>query len=333
MKIVELTIENIEELGFDAVALVEHPAMEANFYSFTQDNIEEVLLYNMLEDVVLKDIPEELVRYQEMSTQRETLESYNDYPQGASDNACKVLRWIDEHGRDEVAGMTQVGLRRANQLCNRENISEETIARMAAFERHRNNSEISEEYKGTPWKDKGYVAWLGWGGDAGIAWAQRKLKSIRKEEQSQEFKFSVEEEQQMVVGPLMIPNKMIYRVDPSTGEEYFVYFYSRYCPIRIARKMMREKKLDQVNLEHVQEAVVDGHMVETWLVDDPELDKQKVYNMNYPTGTWMGMYKVEDPKAWQMVKDQEIRRFFYRRFLQKPECSIGKIYLFRIRIK
>lgn len=315
MKIVELTIENIEELGFDAVALVEHPAMEANFYSFTQDSIEEVLLYNMLEDVTLKDIPGELVRYQELNTQRETLESYNDYPEGASDNACKVLRWIDEHGRDEVSGMTAVGLRRANQLCNKENISEETIARMAAFERHRNNSEISEEYKGTPWKDKGYVAWLGWGGDAGIAWAQRKLKSIRKEEQSQEFKFSVEEDQQMVVGPLMIPNKMIYRVDHNTGEEYFVYFTVDTIN-KIARKMMREKKLDQVNLEHVQEAVVDGHMVETWLVDDPELDKQKVYNMNYPTGTWMGMYKVEDPQVWQMVRNQEIRGFSIEGFFK-----------------
>lgn len=105
-------------------------------------------------------------------------ESYNDYPEAAKDNARKVLRWIDEHGRDEVQGMTQTGLARANQLANGESLSRETIGRMAAFERHRQNAEISEEYKGEPWKDKGYVAWLGWGGDEGIAWAQRKLKQI-----------------------------------------------------------------------------------------------------------------------------------------------------------
>ena len=117
-----------------------------------------------------------------MPCDKHQFESYNDYPKAASENACKVLRWIDEHGRDEVDGMTQTGLARANQLCNGENISEDTIARMAAFERHRQNAEISEEYKGTPWKDKGYVAWLGWGGSEGVEWASRKLNQIRSEQ-------------------------------------------------------------------------------------------------------------------------------------------------------
>ena len=40
---------------------------------------------------------------------------------------------------------------------------------------------VNPEFKSTPWKDRGYVAWLGWGGSTGIAWAQRKLKSIRNE--------------------------------------------------------------------------------------------------------------------------------------------------------
>lgn len=107
--------------------------------------------------------------------------AYNDYPKSAQNNACKVLRWIDKYGRDEVAGMTRTGLARANQLCNKENLSEATIARMASFERHRKNAKVNPEFKSTPWKDRGYVAWLGWGGSTGIAWAQRKLKSIRNE--------------------------------------------------------------------------------------------------------------------------------------------------------
>lgn len=109
---------------------------------------------------------------------KQTLESYNDYPEAAKENACKVLRWRDEYG-DEVDGMTRVGWIRANQLCNGENISEETIARMASFARHRENAEISDEYQGTPWKDRGYVAWLGWGGTEGIEWASSKLDQIR----------------------------------------------------------------------------------------------------------------------------------------------------------
>lgn len=118
------------------------------------------------------------IRYEKMSSM--SFESYDDYPKAAQDNACKVLRWRDEHGEDEVDGMTRVGWVRANQLCNGEKISEDTIARMSGFQRHKQNSEISDEFKGTPWKDRGYVAWLGWGGTEGIEWASRKLQQIRQ---------------------------------------------------------------------------------------------------------------------------------------------------------
>ena len=148
LRVIDLDIDGSlsADTGVFEVALVEFPAIEQNFIYFN----------------------------------KQKFETYNDYPQEASNNACRVLEWIDKYGRDEVDGMTEVGLARANQLCSRENISEDTIARMSAFNRHRGNSDISPEFKGTPWKDKGYVAWLGWGGDAGVDWAQRKLQQIKK---------------------------------------------------------------------------------------------------------------------------------------------------------
>ncbi len=105
--------------------------------------------------------------------------TYNDYPQSASNNAKKVLRWREEHG-DEVKGMTRVGWTRANQLARKSKISRDTIARMASFKRHEKNAKINPDFKSTPWKDKGYVAWLGWGGTSGINWAINKLKQIDK---------------------------------------------------------------------------------------------------------------------------------------------------------
>ena len=105
--------------------------------------------------------------------------TYNDYPQSATNNAKKVLEWKKKYGK-EVKGMTSVGWTRANQLASRRKLSYETIARMAAFNRHRKNAAIDPKYKDTPWKDRGYVAWLGWGGTSGINWAIRKAESIRK---------------------------------------------------------------------------------------------------------------------------------------------------------
>ncbi len=98
------------------------------------------------------------------------LESYTDYPQAATENAKIALRWAEEHGWGDCG--TPVGKQRANQLANREPISEDTISRMAAFERHRQNSK-KELGDGC-----GRLMWLAWGGDAGIEWAQRKLKQL-----------------------------------------------------------------------------------------------------------------------------------------------------------
>jgi len=105
--------------------------------------------------------------------------TYNDYPQSATNNAKKVLAWKEKYG-DEVKGMTSVGWTRARQLASRRKLSYDTIARMAAFNRHRKNAEIDPKYKDTPWKDRGYVAWLGWGGTSGVNWAIKKAESIRK---------------------------------------------------------------------------------------------------------------------------------------------------------
>jgi hypothetical protein len=97
-------------------------------------------------------------------------ESYTDYPQAATDNAKTALRWAEENGWGDC--VTPVGKARANQLANREPISRDTIARMAAFERHRQNSDrpLGEGC--------GRLAWLCWGGNEGVEWAQRKLKQI-----------------------------------------------------------------------------------------------------------------------------------------------------------
>jgi hypothetical protein len=102
------------------------------------------------------------------------LESYTDYPKAATKNAQTALNYAEKNGWGSCG--TAVGKQRANQLAKGEAISEETISRMAAFERHRQNSD-KELGDGC-----GRLMWLAWGGDEGIEWAQRKLKQIRNEE-------------------------------------------------------------------------------------------------------------------------------------------------------
>ncbi len=107
------------------------------------------------------------------------LESYTDYPQAATNNAKKALKWVEENGWGSCG--TQVGKIRANQLANREPISRDTIARMASFKRH-------QQHKDVPYDEGcGGIMWDSWGGTEGINWAIKKLDQIEKMEKIQSF--------------------------------------------------------------------------------------------------------------------------------------------------
>jgi hypothetical protein len=259
-----------------------------------------------------------------------TFESYNDYPEAAKNNACKVLRWRDEHG-DEVKGMTQVGWTRANQLCKGENISEETIARMASFARHRENAEVSPEFKSTPWKDKGYVAWLGWGGTTGIEWAQNKLESIRNNMSKQRFQID-SEEKRIVLGPAMIPDQKIFRKD-AMGNPYYVFFTKETIRM-IAEKYMKNQYTRNNDLMHDGEAVRDVYVIESWIKED-ENDKSVKYGYEVPVGSWMIAMKIaKTPKGdevWKQVKEGKLNGFSVSGFFEEVEkFSKEEMFLYKV---
>jgi hypothetical protein len=132
----KLVIDDSDELGVEYIALVDQPAIETNWHAFKEHQFE----------------------------------SYTDYPKQASENAKIALRYAEENGWGDCGEAS--GKARANQLAKGLPISRDTIARMASFERHRQNSQ-KELGDGC-----GRLMWLAWGGDAGIEWAQRKLKQI-----------------------------------------------------------------------------------------------------------------------------------------------------------
>jgi hypothetical protein len=72
------------------------------------------------------------------------------------------------------------GVQRAVNLKNRDTLSPQTVKRMKAFfDRHEKNKSIDPKFKKSPWKDRGYVAWLLWGGDPGYSWAKKIMKQMK----------------------------------------------------------------------------------------------------------------------------------------------------------
>ena len=145
-RIVELDIdmegydeEQLEEYGVEVVSIVDSPAIGVDFMAFSDEEFAEQRRNADCPDGYEHKMPDGswMCGKQHGSSYDVTLESYTDYPQAASNNAKRALKWADENGWGSCG--TPVGKRRANQLAKRQPISEETIARMSAFRRQQQN--------------------------------------------------------------------------------------------------------------------------------------------------------------------------------------------------
>ena len=96
-----------------------------------------------------------------------------------AEEAQRGLDWRKKFNR----GGTAVGVARANQLTNRENLSPSTVKRMYSFfSRH----EVDKQGQGYKPSQEGYpsagrIAWALWGGDAGFSWSTKKRNQIERE--------------------------------------------------------------------------------------------------------------------------------------------------------
>lgn len=116
------------------------------------------------------------------------------------------------------------------------------------------------------------------------------------------------EDQQIVVGPVAIPDMEIARVNPKTKEKYFVRF-SKEVVARMAEKFMKELRNRETNIQHNTEDRAGSYVFESWLVENEEDKANTVYDLGVPVGSWMVSMRVEDPATWKMIKNGELRGF------------------------
>ena len=138
-KIIELEIDNdilSGQTGVDSVALVEMPAIDTEFVFFGRQKFYKA-------------------------------------PDYVAQKACQAIRENEERGNP--AG-TQVGKVRAQQLCNQNEISLETIKRMKSY------LERAATYNTGNWDDKGTIAYGLWGGEEALKWVDTVLSQLENQE-------------------------------------------------------------------------------------------------------------------------------------------------------
>jgi hypothetical protein len=147
------------------------------------------------------------------------------------------------------------------------------------------------------------------------------------------FTFGKEiKEQGIIVSPALIANKRIFRYNPETNEEYYVYFSEE-----TIRELSQNFLIsgNHINTTEQHEKSVEGvHMIYSWIVENQEDQLISKYGFkDIPNGSWAVAYKIDNEDIKQKIKNGEIGGISIEAFLtekydkqlSRDEIKINKI--------
>ena len=136
----------------------------------------------------------------------------------------------------------------------------------------------------------------------------------------------VDEEKRMLISPALIPGKTIFRHDPQTSSDYFVFF-SKATVRKASELYLKHNNHHKATYQH-QDRISGILTVESWIIEDTKLDKSTLYGFSLPVGTWMVKLKIDNDEIWSKIKDGELKGlsiegYFTNKFeqMQKKEFT------------
>ena len=139
-----------------------------------------------------------------------------------------------------------------------------------------------------------------------------------------EYKFAeVDKEKKIIMGALLVPDKPIYRRDEENGE--YNIFFSKDTIRKCMEMFFQNGNQSNATFEHV-ETISGLTLVESWIVEDANMDKSKLYELNVPLGSWVGTMKVNNDVIWNdFIKTGKVKGFSIEGyFADKATLSLKK---------
>lgn len=113
--------------------------------------------------------------------------------------------------------------------------------------------------------------------------------------------FFAKPEEHIITGIALRADLPIYRVNPKTGEEYYVVFNKETIKKMIAR-YSKQGMMNNVDLQHSGELVSGVYMVESFIINDERGIRPKEFS-DIEDGSWVVSYYVEDDALWNQIKN------------------------------
>ena len=130
----------------------------------------------------------------------------------------------------------------------------------------------------------------------------------------------VDEEQRILMGLVLQPEQLIYRVDEDGNE--FEMFFSAETIKDFSQNFFQSGFQLNSKLEH-DEPIEDVTFVESWLVADSKKDKSAAFGLEYPVGSWLVSMKVDNDDIWNnYIKTGELKGFSIDGMVELEEVTL-----------
>ena len=131
----------------------------------------------------------------------------------------------------------------------------------------------------------------------------------------------VDEEKRELISPALIPNKQIFRHDPNTDSDYYVYF-SKDTVKQAAYLYLKHNNHHKATYQH-QERVSGVLTVESW-IKEGEQDKSNLYGFDLPVGSWFVKMSVQNDELWNKIKEGELKGISIEGYFVDKMENLGK---------
>lgn len=131
----------------------------------------------------------------------------------------------------------------------------------------------------------------------------------------------IDKEQRILMGLVLEPNKPIYR--NQGGEEFNIVFNEETIK-ELSYGFFKNNNHSNSTIEHDVKQNIEGvTFTESWIVENPKIDKSTNFGFEYPRGSWLAVMKVDDDAIWgDYVKTGKVKGFSIDAMLSLEEVNL-----------
>ena len=140
-----------------------------------------------------------------------------------------------------------------------------------------------------------------------------------------DVKFSkISEEKRLLMGLVLEPNKLIYRYDQQTQEEYYITV-SAETILELQQDYIKKSNQNYSTLEHDGKELEGVSFTEHWIVEDSKIDKSALHGLSFKVGSWVTVAKIDNESLWNdYIKTGNVMGFSIDAMVHLEEINLNK---------